>query len=140
MASPNPKILQNSDKTAIDTKSNIDVPILEAVKPPTESKTDDGVRDKNARLPNNKVNDAITFLASVFEGGESSKHDKDELDESILLDWLKVNVGDPEECQIVLNGVKDRVFKVDAMIDELRAMGHELTDDYVVDFNFFNEE
>ena len=64
----------------------------------------------------------------------------DELDESILLDWLKLNVGDPQECQQVLAGCKKKIVKAEDMIKEVRAMGHELTDDYVVDLNFFSDE
>lgn len=64
----------------------------------------------------------------------------DELDESIFLDWLKLNVGDPQESQKVLNGVKKKIEKTDAMINQIRAMGLELTDDYFVDLNFFSDE
>ena len=64
----------------------------------------------------------------------------DDLDESIFLDWLKLNVGDPQESQQVLDGVKSKIVKAESMIKELRAMGHELTDDYVVDLNFFGDE
>ncbi|GJT44654.1 hypothetical protein Tco_0953369, partial [Tanacetum coccineum] len=85
-----------------------------------------------AKKLNNKVDDAMTFLALISEG--------DELDESLLIDWLKLNVGDHEECEKVLNGVKARVLKADAFINELRAMGHDLTDEYVADLNFFREE
>ena len=54
----------------------------------------------------------------------------DELDESIFIDWLKLNVGDPQESQKVLNGVKKKIEKTEAMINQIRAMGLELTDDY----------
>ena len=64
----------------------------------------------------------------------------DELDESILLDWLKLNVGDPKESLKVLNGVQSKLNKTEAMIQEMRAMGHDLTDDYLVDLNFFSDE
>ena len=64
----------------------------------------------------------------------------DELDESIILDWLKVNVGDPQECQQVLDGCKKKIVKAEDMIKEVRAMGLELTGDYVVDLNFFSDE
>ena len=64
----------------------------------------------------------------------------DELDESIFLDWLKLNVGDPQESQKVLNGVKKKIEKTEAMINQIRAMGLELTDDYFVDLNFFSDE
>lgn len=63
-----------------------------------------------------------------------------EVDESLLLDWLKVNVGDHEQSQEVLNRLNARVVKVNAMINELRAMGHELNDDDLVDVNFFAED
>ena len=64
----------------------------------------------------------------------------DELDETILLDWLKKNVGDLEDSQKVLNGVNSRIMKTCSFINELRAMGHEITDDYVVDLNFFSQD
>ena len=64
----------------------------------------------------------------------------DELNESIFLDWLKLNVGDPQESQKVLNGVKKKIEKTEAMINQIRAMGLELTDDYFVDLNFFSDE
>ena len=64
----------------------------------------------------------------------------DELDESIFIDWLKLNVGDPQESQKVLNGVKKKIEKTEAMINQIRAMGLELTDDYFVDLNFFSDE
>ena len=62
------------------------------------------------------------------------------MDESILLDWLKLNVGDPQQSQQVLDGVKAKILKAEAMIKDVRAMGHELTDDYLVDLNFFSNE
>lgn len=64
----------------------------------------------------------------------------DELNESVFLDWLKLNVGDPQESQKVLNGVKKKIEKTEAMINQIRAMGLELTDDYFVDLNFFSDE
>lgn len=64
----------------------------------------------------------------------------DELPESIFLDWLKLNVGDPQESLQVLNAVQSKVLKAETMINELRGMGHELTDDYFVDLNFFSDE
>ena len=64
----------------------------------------------------------------------------DELDVNILLDWLKVNVGDLDECQKVLKGVASKLSKANGLINELRAMGHEITDEYVVDLNFFRED
>ncbi|GKC95006.1 hypothetical protein Tco_1160448, partial [Tanacetum coccineum] len=45
-----------------------------------------------------------------------------------------------EECEKVLNGVKARVFKANALINELCAMGHYLSEDYIVDLNFFRED
>ena len=64
----------------------------------------------------------------------------DELDESIFIDWLKLNVGDPQESQKVLNAVKKKIEKTEAMINQIRAMGLELTNDYFVDLNFFSDE
>lgn len=64
----------------------------------------------------------------------------DELDVCILLNWLKINVGDPDECKKVLDAVMSKVQKTNQLINELREMGHELTDDYVVDLNFFSED
>ena len=64
----------------------------------------------------------------------------DELDESILLDWLKENVGDLEESRKVLNGVNSKLLKTGSLITELRVMGHEITDDYVVDLSFFSQD
>ena len=64
----------------------------------------------------------------------------DELNESVFLDWLKLNVGDPQESQKVLNDVKKKIEKTEAMINQIRAMGLELTGDYVVDLNFFSDE
>ena len=63
-----------------------------------------------------------------------------ELDESILLDWLKLNVGDPKESLKVLSAVQSKLNKTEAMIQEMLAMGHDLTDDYLVDLKFFSDE
>ncbi|PWA51001.1 hypothetical protein CTI12_AA468340 [Artemisia annua] len=72
--------------------------------------------------------------------GDSSKNNKDELDESILLGWLKENVGDKEESLKVLNAVQLKLDKTRSLIDELRAMGHDITDDHYVDLNFFSAD
>jgi hypothetical protein len=64
----------------------------------------------------------------------------DELDESILLGWLKENVGDKEESLKVLNAVQLKLDKTRSLIDELRAMGHDITDDHYVDLNFFSAD
>ncbi|GKE31201.1 hypothetical protein Tco_1450523 [Tanacetum coccineum] len=132
MASSNSKLSEDALKSSPGVTSKNHVPSTDSVKPLPEPKKHDGLSHEKANGLNTKVDEAINFLASIFEG--------DSLDESVLIDWLKLNVGDHEECEKVLNGVKARVFKADALINELRAMGHDLSEDYVVDLNFFRED
>ncbi|GKD65412.1 hypothetical protein Tco_1307520 [Tanacetum coccineum] len=129
MASSNTTTLKDISKSSCDIKSKMSGLAVEAVKPSTKPNNEYGVSD-----------DALRFLASVFKTGESSQQDKDEFDESFLIDWLKLNVGDHQECQKVLNGVKEKVQKADALMNEIRAMGHDLTNDYVVDLIFLSED
>ncbi|GKA85682.1 hypothetical protein Tco_0807336 [Tanacetum coccineum] len=116
MASSNPKLSEDALKSSREVTSKNHVPSTDFVKPLPEPKKHDGLR------------------------GQSLQETQDELDESVLIDWLKLNVGDHEECEKVLNGVKARVFKPDTLINELRAMGHDLSDDYIVDLNFFRKD
>ncbi|GJY25314.1 hypothetical protein Tco_0400040 [Tanacetum coccineum] len=132
MASSNPKLSEDALKSSREGNSKNHGLSTEPVKPLPEPKKDDRLSHEQAKQLNTKVDDAMTFLASIFKG--------DEMDESLLFNWLKLNVGDHEECEKFLNSVKARVFKADALINELRAMGHDLTDDYVVDLNFFRED
>ncbi|GJT30847.1 hypothetical protein Tco_0911122 [Tanacetum coccineum] len=132
MASSNSKLYEDALKSSPEVTSKNHVPSTDSVKPLPELKKHDGVSHEKSNGLNNKVDEAINFLASIFKG--------DELDESVLIDWLKLNVGDHEEYEKVLNGVKTRVFKADALINELRAMGHDLREYYVVDLNFFRED
>ncbi|GKB61987.1 ribonuclease H-like domain-containing protein [Tanacetum coccineum] len=113
-----------------ESSSNIFLSTLSRIL--SQPKKHDGLSHEKANGLNTKVDEANNFLASIFEG--------DSLDESVLIDWLKLNVGDHEECEKVLNGVKARVFKADALINELRAMGHDLSEDFIVDLNFFRED
>ncbi|GJR56418.1 hypothetical protein Tco_1406939 [Tanacetum coccineum] len=140
MASSNPKLSEDALKSSREVTSKNHVPSTDLVKPVPEPKKHDGLSHEQANGLNTKVDEAINFLASIFEGGQSSQETQDELDKSVLIHWLKLNVGDHEECEKVLNGVKARVFKADTLINELRAMGHDLSDDYVVDLNFFRED
>ncbi|PWA77605.1 hypothetical protein CTI12_AA221210 [Artemisia annua] len=140
MASSNPKNNEHA-KTQVNGKSSkLKEPIIAAHKPSTQSKTKHEELEQDKKRIDSKVDEAMRFLASVFEEGDSCDNNKDELDESILLDWLKENVGDLEESQKVLNGVNSKVLKTHSFINELRAMGHEITDDYVVDLNFFSRD
>ncbi|GKB45017.1 hypothetical protein Tco_0889959 [Tanacetum coccineum] len=62
-------------------------------RPAEEDITSDTNKDSGKRIDiPTKVDDALTFLASIFESGESSQQSKDEFDESILLDWLKLRL------------------------------------------------
>ncbi|GJZ25702.1 exostosin family protein [Tanacetum coccineum] len=126
MASSNSKLSEDALKSSPEVTSNNHVPSTDSVKPLPELKKHDGLSHEKANGLNNKVDEAINFLASIFEGGQSSQENQDALDEFVLIDWLKLNVGDHEECEQVLNGVKARVFKANALINELRAMGHYL--------------
>nr|GFC12548.1 hypothetical protein [Tanacetum cinerariifolium] len=89
---------------------------VEVVKPLVDPKKYDVVHHEHAKQLNNKVDDAMTFLASISEGGQFSQGKRDH-----------------EECENFLNGVKARVLKAVALINELRAMGHDLADEYVAD-------
>ncbi|GKB83657.1 hypothetical protein Tco_0950552 [Tanacetum coccineum] len=137
MASLNSKLSEDALKSSPEVTSNSST---HSVKPLPEPKKHDRLSHEKANGLNTKVDEAINFLALIFKGCQSSQENQDALDESVLIDWLKLNVEDHEECEKVLNGVKARVFKPDALFNELRAMGHDLSEDYIVDLNFFRED
>lgn len=64
----------------------------------------------------------------------------DDFDLEPIIDWLRFNVGDDEACQKLLNSLKTKIDKANDLINQLRAMGHDIDDDYVVDLNFFDNE
>ena len=64
----------------------------------------------------------------------------DDFDLEPIIDWLRFNVGDVEECQKVLNKLMSKINKANDLVNELRAMGHDIDDDYIVDLNFFDDE
>ena len=64
----------------------------------------------------------------------------DDFDLEPIIDWLRFNVGDVEECQKVLTNLMSKINKANDLVNELRAMGHDIDDDYIVDLNFFDDE
>ncbi|PWA62520.1 DNA helicase Pif1-like protein [Artemisia annua] len=134
MASSNPKNIKDTNSHAFGNNYKSDDATFVAPKPEPKPNSQDGVRSEQS---DSQLDEALRFLKSVFEDGDSSMNKKDELYVNMLLDWLKLNVGDHDECQNVLKGVQSKLLKADGLINELRAMGHELTDDYIVDLNFF---
>lgn len=57
-----------------------------------------------------------------------------------IVDWLRFNVGDVEECQKFLCNLMSKINKANDLVSQLRAMGHHIDDDYMVDLNFFDDE
>ncbi|PWA52160.1 hypothetical protein CTI12_AA457280 [Artemisia annua] len=84
--------------------------------------------------------DDKSFSSSSYEEGQSSKDIEDDFDPSPIIDWLRLNVGGDEECQKLLNSLQTKIDKANEMISQLRAMGHDIDDDYLVDINFFDDE
>lgn len=64
----------------------------------------------------------------------------DDFDPEPIIDWLRFNVGDVEECQKVLSNLMSKINKANELVNQLRAMGHDIDDDYMVDLNFFDDE
>ncbi|PWA64817.1 hypothetical protein CTI12_AA339830 [Artemisia annua] len=121
--------VKTNDK--VDNKV-VDVEKEEKFQLPKDS--DQAKDSSNIKLDDN------TFVSSLFEQGQSSKESEDEFDPTPIIDWLKFNVGDDEACQKLLHSLKTKVDKANDLINQLRAMGHDIDDDYVVDLNFFDNE
>lgn len=64
----------------------------------------------------------------------------DDFDPEPIIDWLRFNVGDVEQCQKVLSNLMSKINKANDLVNQLRAMGHDIDDDYMVDLNFFDDE
>ena len=64
----------------------------------------------------------------------------DDFDPSPIIEWLRLNVGGDEDCHKLLNSLKTKIDKANDMMNQLRAMGHDIDDDYLVDINFFDDE
>ncbi|GKA88512.1 hypothetical protein Tco_0810276 [Tanacetum coccineum] len=67
MASSNSKLSEDALKSSPEVTSKNHVPSTDSVKPLPELKKHDGLSHEKANGLNNKVDEAINFLASIFE-------------------------------------------------------------------------
>ena len=64
----------------------------------------------------------------------------DVFDPEDIVDCLRFNVGDVEECQKFLTNLMSKINKANELVSKLRAMGHHIDDDYMVGLNIFDDE
>ncbi|GKG27010.1 hypothetical protein Tco_0402713, partial [Tanacetum coccineum] len=76
MASSNSKLSEDALKSSPGVTSKNNVPSTDYVKPLLEPKKHDGLSHEKANGLNTKVDEAINFLASIFEGGQSSQENQ----------------------------------------------------------------
>lgn len=76
MASSNPNNYEQAKSYVSEKSSKLKAPMIEAEKPSTKSQTQHEVRQKNCIPFDAKVEEAIRFVASLFQEGDSSKNNK----------------------------------------------------------------
>ncbi|GJW95618.1 hypothetical protein Tco_0175290 [Tanacetum coccineum] len=86
--------------------------------------------------------DAFIIISSDDEDDDViviSSDDEDD-DYIVISSDIKLNIREDEPCDKVLGNLMSNLVKANALINDLRALGHDINDDYVVNLNFFKED
>ena len=76
MASSDPKNNEHAKSPISEKSSKLKDPIIAGNKPATQAKTEHEVREQDSKRIDSKVDEALRFLASVFEEGDSCENNK----------------------------------------------------------------
>ena len=76
MASSNPNNYEQAKSYVSEKSSKLKAPMIEAEKPSTKSQTQHGVRQQKCKQFDSEVEEAMMFVASLFQEGDSSKNNK----------------------------------------------------------------
>ena len=56
-----------------------------------------------------------------------------------MFDFLTLKAGNIEPCKKILTGLLSKINKAQQMLNDIRGMGHDLDDDYIINLNFFDK-
>ena len=56
-----------------------------------------------------------------------------------MFDFLTLKAGNIKPCKKILTGLLSKINKAQQMLKDIRGMGHDLDDDYIINLNFFDE-
>lgn len=74
MASSNPNNNHQGKSNVNEKTSKLKAPMIESDKPSTKSQTQHDVRQEKCKQFDSKVEEAMIFVASLFQEGDSSKN------------------------------------------------------------------